>query len=119
MRVSVYAESPVSFQKGRYGGEALVRSFSALRNYVQQTDRATEMPIVLKQGNTIGSTGNSDDMGGRTGSLMNARLSNQNFISDALDLIEEDQGNNTSMANDDGNESSDEETREKRKAPSQ
>lgn len=74
MRVTLFAEAPVSFQNGRYGGDAMVRSLSALRNYVQQTDRATEMPIVLKQGSTVGSTGNSDDMGGRSGSLMNARL---------------------------------------------
>ena len=35
MRVTVYAEAPVSFLKGRFGGEALVRSLSGLRNYVQ------------------------------------------------------------------------------------
>ena len=74
MRVTLYAEAPISFLKGRFGGEALVRSLSGLRNYVQQTDRATEMPIVLKQGSSVGSTGDSEDMGGRTGSLMNARL---------------------------------------------
>lgn len=57
-------------------------------------------------------------MGGRTGSLMNARLTQQNFLNEALDLIEEDQGNLT-VANDDGNESSDEETRQQRQAPVQ
>ena len=35
MRVTVFAEVPISFQKGRFGGEALVRSLSGLRNYIQ------------------------------------------------------------------------------------
>jgi hypothetical protein len=35
MRVTVFAEAPVSFLKGRFGGEALIRSLSGLRNYVQ------------------------------------------------------------------------------------
>ena len=68
------------------------------------------MPIVLKQGSG-GSTGNSEDVGDRTGSFMNAKFTQRNFISEALDLIEEDQATNT---NDDGGDSSDEETRQKR-----
>jgi hypothetical protein len=72
------------------------------------------MPIVIRQG-SIGSTGNSDDMGGRGGSLKNARLSyDYNFIGDAIDLIEEDNGNLT-VVNDDEGDSSDEETRIKRR----
>jgi hypothetical protein len=68
MRVTLFAEVPISFQKGRFGGDAFVRSLSALKNYIQQTDRAIEMPILLKQG-SVGSTGNSDDMGGRTNNV--------------------------------------------------
>jgi hypothetical protein len=75
------------------------------------------MPIVLRQ-TSEDSTGNTDSLAGRTVSLLNAKLSHQNFINDALDLIEEDTGN-LSLANDDAGDSSDEETRQIRVATPQ
>ena len=60
------------YHKIRNGGEYLLKSVAALKNYIQQTDRTSEMPMMVK--------GSAENI---------LRLQTHNMIEDALDLIED------------------------------
>lgn len=47
MRITHLAQMSVDYQNGRNGGESLMRSLAALRNYIQQKDRGSMLDIVL------------------------------------------------------------------------
>jgi uncharacterized alpha/beta hydrolase family protein len=99
MRISHFASIPKSVQeKSMVGGQALVKSLASMRNFLQQTDRQTEMPIMLK----AGSGGSSEMMDpmldamqneGNQGFMM-ANILTNNIIGDAMELIEEDNAPN-------------------------
>lgn len=48
MRVNFYAEMKGQYITMRDGGRDLVRSFGALKNLIQSSDRMQEMPILIQ-----------------------------------------------------------------------
>ena len=115
MRVTYYSEVTTSFQKGMDGGQSLVRSLASMKNFLQQTDRQTEMSIALKAGSMGGSndTAFDSDQNEGSGGYMRANIQSNNIIGDALDLIEED---NVMQDGDTGHESSDDDSKSKQSA---
>lgn len=72
MRVTFLGQVMSGYHKIRNGGEYLVKSIAALKNFIQQTDRQSEMPMIVKEsGENI------------------LKLYSHNLIEDALDLIED------------------------------
>ena len=111
MRVTFLTQVKKSFTKARNGAgaEFLVKSVGSLRNWLQQKDRQTELPIAIRQ-EQVNKPQSPDN------SVQNRAVitTNDFFITDALELIEDDAANNTIMVNE--NAMSDEEVEEKKAA---
>ena len=102
MRVTYLAQVKRGYQCGRggQGGQLIVQSLAALRNYIQQSDRSSELPLEIKQEGSVGhhvlpsslpdpqmpATNPNNQPGNR------AFIAQKDFITDAIELMQDEEG---------------------------
>ena len=94
MRVTFMTQVKTAYSEAREGSgaEQLVKSIGALRNYLQQSDRAHELPLQIKT-----PAGLERDNSGGSDEFTRAQITTDTgyFITDALEFIEDEAANNT------------------------
>ena len=68
----------------------MIKSIGTLKNMIQESDRSTEMPILLKQASFLGGQEEQEQESSMLKNVIRANLDSRNLINEAIDLIEED-----------------------------